>query len=256
MTNDSTAASLTNSEEFVTTLVTTNGIKAFSYLRVSGKGQILGDGFTRQREAIADYARRYAIALIREYRDEGVSGTKDSFERDGLTELMLAIKADGIKLVLLERSDRLARDLMIGEILLGEFRKLGVRVIAADSETDLTVEDGDPTRTLMRQMLGAIAQWEKSVIVQKLYCARARIRKAKGRCEGRKVYGVTEDEQMVIERVLDYQRQSMNLTAIAKQLNDDGITPRTKERAGKPTKWHPAMIQRILARMKRVTQTA
>ena len=144
---------------------------------------------------------------------------------------------------------------MIGEILLGEFRKLGVRVIAADSETDLTVEDGDPTRTLMRQMLGAIAQWEKSVIVQKLYCARARIRKSKKRCEGRKLYGISEDERRVIETILDYQRQNMTITAISKRLNADGISPRTKQRAGKQTKWHPAMVQRILARIQRVEQT-
>ncbi len=128
-------------------------------------------------------------------------------------------------------------------------------MIAADSETDLTVEDGDPTRTLMRQMLGAIAQWEKSVIVQKLYAARARIRRTKGRCEGRKLYGTSEHERMVIERVLNYQRQNMTIPAIARRLNDEGIVPRTKERAGKPTKWHPTMIQRILARMERVQQT-
>jgi DNA invertase Pin-like site-specific DNA recombinase len=255
MSNDFTEPDLTNSVEFVPTLQNAHGIKAFAYLRVSGKGQISGDGFPRQREAVADYATRHTIALIREYRDEGVSGTKDSFERDGLTELMLAVKAEGIKLVICERADRLARDLMIGEILLGEFRKLGVQVIAADSETDLTVENGDPTRTLMRQMLGAIAQWEKSVIVQKLYSARARIRKTKGRCEGRKLYGVSEHEQTVIRLVLNYQQQSMTVSAIARRLNADGVSPRTKQRAGRPTKWHPAMIQRILARMERVEQT-
>lgn len=239
----------TNSEDEVRPLQDANGIKAFSYLRVSGKGQIHGDGFPRQREAVAEYANRHAIVLIREYRDEGVSGTKDAFNRDGLTELILAVKAESVNLVLVERADRLARDLMIGEILLSEFRKLGVKVIAAESETDLTVEDGDPTRTLMRQMLGAIAQWEKSVIVQKLYVARARIRKAKGKCEGRKFYGETDDEKMIIESVLDYKRQGMSLTAISKRLNSEGISPRTKERAGRPTRWHPTMIQRILARM-------
>lgn len=245
----------TNSVEFVKAAEETNRIKAFSYLRVSGKGQISGDGFPRQREAVALYATAHAMVIIREYRDEGVSGTKDAFDRDGLTEMILAIKAESINVVLVERSDRLARDLMIGEILLAEFRKLGVKVIAAESETDLTVEDGDPTRTLMRQMLGAIAQWEKSVIVQKLYVARARIRKAKGRCEGRKVYGVSDHERMIIELVSGYQWQGMTLTAISRRLNQDGISPRTKQRAGKPTKWHPTMIQRILARMERVEET-
>ncbi len=38
----------------------TNTAKAVSYLRVSGKGQVDGDGFPRQRETIARYAERRA----------------------------------------------------------------------------------------------------------------------------------------------------------------------------------------------------
>ena len=33
------------------------GMTAISYLRVSGNGQVEGDGFTRQREAIYRYAK-------------------------------------------------------------------------------------------------------------------------------------------------------------------------------------------------------
>jgi DNA invertase Pin-like site-specific DNA recombinase len=35
--------------------------KAFAYLRVSGKGQVDGDGFTRQIEAIKRYASQHEI---------------------------------------------------------------------------------------------------------------------------------------------------------------------------------------------------
>jgi DNA invertase Pin-like site-specific DNA recombinase len=223
--------------------------KAFSYLRVSGKGQIDGDGFPRQRETITRYAKRHQVEIVREFRDEGVSGTKDAFDRDGLTDLLVALKANGVRLVLIERADRLARDLMISEILLGEFRKFGVKVIASDSDTDLTVEDGDATRTLMRQMLGAIAQWEKSVIVQKLRAARMRIRKTEGRCEGRKPYGLTEQEKAVISSMEELKRSGKSIAAIAKHLNSAGIKPRLKKRAGKDVKWHPTTVQRILARL-------
>ena len=43
--------------------------KAFAYLRVSGKGQVDGDGFARQLEAIRSYAR----AKNRRARGEGLS---------------------------------------------------------------------------------------------------------------------------------------------------------------------------------------
>ena len=44
-------------------------------------------------------------------------------------------------------------------------------MLTADG-ADLTSADGDPTRTLIRQVLGAVAQFEKSVIVLKLRAAR------------------------------------------------------------------------------------
>lgn len=113
--------------------------KALSYLRVSGKGQIDGDGLPRQRAAIARSAKVNGVEVVDEFTDAGVSGTKELEHRDGLSDLMASIRSNGTRLVLVERADRLARDLMVSEVLLGEFRKLGVQVIAADSGTDLTV---------------------------------------------------------------------------------------------------------------------
>jgi DNA invertase Pin-like site-specific DNA recombinase len=54
-------------------------------------------------------------------------------------------------------------------------------------EPDLLSDD--PTRILMRQFMGAIAQYEKTMIVRKLRGARARVRQLKGRREGAKPYG-------------------------------------------------------------------
>ena len=51
-------------------------VKAFAYLRVSGKAQVEGDGFTRQLETIKRYAAEHGIKIAHVYREEGVSGTK------------------------------------------------------------------------------------------------------------------------------------------------------------------------------------
>jgi DNA invertase Pin-like site-specific DNA recombinase len=163
--------------------------EALTYLRVSGKGQINGAGFPRQREAAHRYAKAHGIEIIDEFRDEGVSGTKDLDDRDGLSDLIARIRSNGVRMVLVERADRLARDLMVSEVVLAEFRKLNVTVVAADSGTDLTAGDDDPTRVLIRQVLGAVAQFEKAVLVSKLKAARVRKRRANGRCEGRKPFG-------------------------------------------------------------------
>jgi DNA invertase Pin-like site-specific DNA recombinase len=222
--------------------------KAFTYLRVSGKGQISGDGFPRQRETVQKFAKKNQIEIVREFRDEGVSGTKDAFDRDGLTDLLVAIKSNGVRTVLVERADRLARDLMVSEILLDEFRKLEVTVIEAESGLDLTVHNQDPTRVLMRQMLAAISQWEKSCIVQKLRASRVRIRKTKGKCEGRKPFGESKEEYAVVQRIRALRASGLTIKAIADSLNSENIPTQVKVRSGTASKWHATMISRILSR--------
>ena len=45
----------------------------------------------------------------------------------------------------MERTDRLARDLLVSEVILGQFRDLNVRVIAADSGTGTAPTGRPPT---------------------------------------------------------------------------------------------------------------
>jgi DNA invertase Pin-like site-specific DNA recombinase len=221
--------------------------KAVAYLRVSGKGQVDGDGFPRQREAVERYARAAGFELVGEYRDEGVSGTKELEDREGLSELLTRIRANGVRVVIVERADRIARDLLVSEVILGQFRDLGVSVIAADGGTDLTVGDDDPTRVLIRQVLGAVSQFEKAVIVSKLKAARQRKKRATGRCEGRKPYGSKPGEAEVVAYIAKLRRkpkggERLSFAAIAARLNGEGILSRT----GRP--WAPETVRGIITR--------
>lgn len=210
--------------------------KAFSYLRVSGKSQIDGDGFPRQREVIA----KYGAEVVREFVEEGVSGTKEAFDRAAMTELLEAIKGSDVRLVLIERADRLARDLMVSEILLTQFRKLGVKVVSAECGTDLTVGDDDPTRKLIRQVLGALSEWEKSSLCKKLRAARCRVKSLTGRCEGRKPYGRDDSERYIIKQMFNRRAEGFSFSGIAEFLNGQEVKPRSG------VKWHPAGIRRIM----------
>ena len=216
--------------------------KAFGYLRTSGNGQIGNDGFPRQRDSIARYAKANKIEIVQEFTDEAVSGTTDAMDRAGLTDLFVALKANGVRLVIVEMASRLARDLMISEIILGEFRKIGVRVISADGGIDLTLGNDDPSGKLIRQILGAVSEWEKCALVQKLRASRLRIRRAGGRCEGKKPYGHTPDEKKNVGIILALRKERKSIAEIASQLNADGI----KSRSGKI--WHPTQVQRVIQR--------
>jgi DNA invertase Pin-like site-specific DNA recombinase len=213
--------------------------KAFGYLRVSGRGQVGGDGFPRQRSAIEGYAKARGVRIVKWFEEQGVSGTKDLENRPALQELLAALHSDGVKLVLIEKLDRLARDLMVQEVLLGDLRKNGFELISV-AEPDLC--SNDPSRKLVRQIFGAIAEYEKSMIVAKLAGARERMRKRTGRCEGRKPYGDRPGEQEVLDRMRVLATQGLNFTAIADLLNGEGIPTRANGA------WYPATVSRILAR--------
>jgi DNA invertase Pin-like site-specific DNA recombinase len=101
----------------------------------------------------------------------------------------VALHSNGTKLVLVERLDRLASDLMIQESIIAEMKRHGFEIFSV-AEPDLCSDD--PSRTLMRQMLGAFAQYERAIIVQKIRGARQRSRAKNGRREGRKPYRIQQ----------------------------------------------------------------
>jgi DNA invertase Pin-like site-specific DNA recombinase len=122
-----------------------------------------------------------------------------------------------------------------------------VTVLEADGGNDLTVGSTDPTATLIRQVLGAVSQFEKSVIVLKLRAARQRSKAKNGKCEGRKAYGEKPGEAEIVERIQDLRRKPvkgdrLSFAAIAATLNADNVPTRS----GGP--WRPSVIGQILGR--------
>lgn len=214
--------------------------KAFGYLRVSGKGQINGDGFTRQIEAINRYARGNNIQIVHVYREMGVTGTKDAEDRAAFMEMMTALHANGTTLILIEKLDRLARDLMVQESIIADLRANGFQLISV-AEPDLLQDD--PGRTMFRQFMGAIAQYDKTSIVLKLRGARQRMKATTGRCEGRKPYGERDGEAAAIERMRELRTAGMAYQQIAATLNSEAVPTRTDG-----ARWRGCTVNGILNR--------
>lgn len=129
--------------------------KAYAYLRVSGKGQVKGDGFPRQLQAIKNYATEHDLRVVQVFREEGVAGNKESMDRPAWAEMMTALLGNGVKTIIIEKLDRLARDLMVQELTIADLAKNGITLISV-AEPDLMAND--PTRILMRQLMGAVAR--------------------------------------------------------------------------------------------------
>lgn len=156
--------------------------RVFGYLRVSGKNQIGGDGFDRQRQTISDYCAAKNLVVVRWFEEKAISGDVEHGDRPAFSEMLsLMGPGTGVESIIVERTDRLARDLMVSELLIDEVRKAGMRIFEAAGDLDLTNSD-DPTRVMVRQMMGVLAQWEKNNLVKKLRAARERKSRELGRC--------------------------------------------------------------------------
>jgi len=216
--------------------------KAFGYLRVSGKSQIEGDGFPRQEMAIRAYAKTHDIKLVKVFREEGISGTKDLAGRPAFIDMMAALHSNGVRLVLVESLGRLARDLMIQETILHDLKRNGFNLISV-AEPDLCSDD--PSRKLMRQVMGSFHEYEKTMIVIKLRGARQRTKLKRGNCEGRKPYGFHPGEAGTLNRIKELDAAGMRATDIARTLNLEG---RNTRNGGE---WLQPTVSKILNRTTR-----
>lgn len=213
-------------------------MQVYNYIRVSGRDQIERDGPERQREAIAALCKAHGLLPMGEFFDGGISGTIEGLDRPAFRDMLDRIphmERNGIHIeaVVVERADRLARDLLVSELLLAECRKRKIQVFAADRGlVDIATNEGDPTRVLIRQIMGALAQWEKSVLVYKLKLSRDRVKARTGRCEGAKPYGSFPGEPEIIRYLKTFWAEAdpkPSFQSIADGLNAAGL----RNRAGR-----------------------
>jgi DNA invertase Pin-like site-specific DNA recombinase len=179
-------------------------------------GQLITVNYASGRRSITErnQDRRLVRGARRLWRD-GV-GESAGTVRDGSAPERRAA-------ILIERLDRLARELFIQEYILRDLKQRGVTLISA-AEPDL---DSDPGRVLFRQMMGAIAQYDRTMIVLKLRAAGKRQKAATGRREGRKPCGDRPGERAIIDGIQAPRAAWQPYDAIAGILNAEGVPTRT-----------------------------
>jgi DNA invertase Pin-like site-specific DNA recombinase len=167
--------------------------QAVAYFRTSSATNVNGDSEERQRVAVSKYAKSHRLNLASEFYDAAVSGADPIDTRAGFNAMLEYISKTGATIILIETASRFARDLAVqlaGHDLL---KARGIDLIPVDAPDHFT--DDTPTATMVRQILGAVAEFDKSATVLKLKAARDRKSEVLGhRCEGRKGYSVTHPE--------------------------------------------------------------
>jgi DNA invertase Pin-like site-specific DNA recombinase len=138
-------------------------------MRVSTKGH--GQTTDTQALALREYAERRGFEVAGEYRDEGISGSKDS--RPALDRLMKDARTRRFDLVVVARFDRFARSVSHLLRALEEFNHLGINFISLSESVDTST----PMGKMIFTVLGAVAELERNLIKERVAMGISRARK-------------------------------------------------------------------------------
>jgi site-specific DNA recombinase len=220
--------------------------RAIGYVRVSTSEQANdGYGLDAQERAIRVYCRDAGMRVVRVERDEGESGSNGLETRHGLAHALAALEAGEAEFLIVKRLDRLARDLLIQETVVGRLRQHGRSVLSVE-EPDASSDDY--TRVLVRQVLGAISQYERCVIQARMAAGKAAKAASGGYVGGRPRYGTRAegreliqdtDETAIVEFVHRLRAGGLSYREIASELTREGFRPRTAHQ------WHSEQVRRI-----------
>ncbi|MEZ5231293.1 MAG: recombinase family protein [Acidimicrobiales bacterium] len=228
-----------------------NALRLAGYIRVSTAAQADAFGPDVQRQQITAWADANGHSVAVWCQDLGVSGTTDTLDRPGTTCVLERIEAGEVDGVIAMTLDRIARALHIQEAFLGVVWQHGARVFTADGGEVERDDPSDPTRTLIRQVLGAVAQFERTTIVNRLQRGRRAKSAAGGFAFGSPAFGqradagdlvVDEGEQAIVARIVAAHEAGQSIRSITAALNADGIP---SKRGGE---WYPATVARVLDR--------
>jgi DNA invertase Pin-like site-specific DNA recombinase len=111
---------------------------------------------------LTEYVKRRGWSLYKIYSDKGVSGTLE--RRPALDALLEDCRRKKVDIVVVWKFDRFARSLKQLLNALELFRSLGIGFVSLTEAIDTSLPHGE----MLFQIIGAIAQWERTLIVERV----------------------------------------------------------------------------------------
>src|SRR6516164_5058250 len=145
-----------------------NGKRVGVYLRVSTGEQTVDN----QREALTAVCQTRGWRIVEEFVDNGVSGAKGRDKRPGFDRLLKAATRRKIDVVAAWSVDRLGRSLQDLVGFLGELNTVGCDLYLERQAVDTTT----PAGRALFQMLGVFAEFERSIIQERINAGITRAR--------------------------------------------------------------------------------
>jgi DNA invertase Pin-like site-specific DNA recombinase len=165
--------------------------KAVLYARVSTDGQTTQNQLMELRAA----AERHGWQVVHEYIDRGISGAKRREERPGFQALSQALARKDFDIMLAWSVDRLGRSLQDLVGFLTELHAKKVDLYLHKQGIDTTT----PSGKMMFHMLGVFAEFERTMIQERVMAGLARARK-EGKRLGRPPISPAAQKAILLER--------------------------------------------------------
>ena len=196
--------------------------KAIAYYRTSSSANVGPDkdSLARQRVAVEAYAKRAGYEIVESHYDAAVSGADALDARPGFAEALKRIASNGVRTIIVETASRFARDLIVAETGFRRLRAAGIALIAADAPNSFL--DDTPTSAFIRQVLAAVQELDKAMLVSRLKGARQRKRATGVKVDGRKSYGEADRSRAAVERAKALKAEGLTLRQIAERLASEG----------------------------------
>jgi DNA invertase Pin-like site-specific DNA recombinase len=229
------------------------------YIRVSTDDQQLGP--EAQQKALTDWCRVHDAQLVETFTDHGVSGAAELDRRPGLMQALAALRTRSATILLVAKTDRLARDGLLARLLEREVQRTGARVLS----TDGVGNDDTPEGRLMRGIQTDFAEYERALIRMRTKAALS-VKKARGERVGQIPYGWQlgadgkvlqphTEEQLVLELMQLWRMvEALSYRQIARRLNLHGVAARPRPKKGvpagegPPSRWHYPAVRRLCLR--------
>ena len=143
------------------------------YTRVSTNCQTIDN----QLNVLREIAKLKGYEIVREYADEGISGAKGREERKGFDELIKDATRKKFDIILCWSVDRLGRNLSHLVSFLNEIQSVGCDLYIHQSGLDTST----PMGKMMFQLTGIFAEFERSMISERVIAGQKRSKKKNGR---------------------------------------------------------------------------
>ena len=193
--------------------------RAAIYVRVSTDKQTVEN----QLRELRQIAERRGWKIVEEYHDAGISGSKGRADRPGLDQMLKDASRRRFDVVMAWAIDRLGRSLID---LLGTIQGLeasGVDLFLEQQAIDTTT----PAGKLMFQVTGAFAEFERSMIRQRV---KAGLKRA---VEQGQQLGRPRIDPKLEQRILSHLRKGTGILKTAKLVGvGTGTVQRIKDESG------------------------